>query len=629
MINDTQRCSSKRAITIGLCGFSFLLIAILAWQRWQSPRLDRVFDYDEFYSTEYHTWAGVDRNGEVVPLRRCEDIHRLPAPTLQQLGMGVYRSLGVWKNTNNHVFNNLLVNFAMIRGEPTERTIRIPAFAGALGFAVAFYVLLHFVLGWRYAAPWISLWAFAFPYVAQYGMEVRGYSWMLCLQVLFLIAACRSASRPTSILYGATQALLAIFSIMNIVSLSIHWILPVYMIFWLFPPVLDNSPFTVEHKKQWRRNLIIQLLAIGGVGFVFLMPRLPYVIRFSSQAGLSIDGLGSFLSYLRGYISYLFPGTTWVILGCLGLVGILIACRSKENRCWGIAFVAAIFFSLFHFWISKTVPYARTMSYQLPLLFVGAAYLIEQIGRRVKGVSAFPALAVALGLTSVVVWQSLNLRFDDGDLCKTFHEIASRIDARTPSQVYAVVTLEGYYMPKCLPGEWLTYLDEIGGENSVKKLVFVSQHSVGMNNLLQMQQGKKATNILQPLKNGGLTQCYKAKDCQAIYLNVRAKSFTAVQHYPDNVTSLVLWYPDPMRVGIIGTPVIDMLGKTSVPYIRRNRRFPAHLDFYTQLYAIEFVVASAKEWADVQKIVQTGLQRFGGHAICLVGENTNSPKKGQ
>jgi glycosyltransferase involved in cell wall biosynthesis len=608
---------------VGLCGCEFMLIAILAWQRWQSPCFDRIFDYDEFYSTEYHTWAGVDRNGETVSLRRCEDIRRLPAPTLQQLGMGVYRSLGVWKNTNNHIFNNLLVNFAMIRGNPTERTIRIPAFIGAIGFAAALYVLLQFMLGWRYAATWIPLWAFAFPYVAQYGMEVRGYSWMLCLQVLFLIVACRSACRPTSIFWGTTQALLAICCIMNIVSLSIHWILPVYLIFWLFPPELNNSPLTVEHKKQWRKNLIVQLLAIGAVGFVFLMPRLPYTIRFSSQAGLSISGLGSLVSHLHGYISYLFPGITWEILGCLGLVGVLTACRSKESRCWGLAFFAVIFLSLFHFWASKTVLYARTMSYQLPLLFVGAGYLIEWIGRRAKNISRYAALAGALGLTMVVVWQSLNLCFNDGDLRKAFQEIADRIDVHEPSQVYAVVTSEGYYMPKCLPRDWLTYLDDVASANAVKKLVFVSQHSDAMANLLEMQQGKKTTAILQPLKNDNTTWVYKAQDCQATCVNVHAEPFASVQHYPDAATSLVLWYPDPMRVGIIGTPVIDMLGEAGVPYIRRNRRFPAHLDFYTQLYAIEFTVASAEEWANIQQIVQAGLQRFGGHVICLVGENAS------
>jgi hypothetical protein len=52
---------------------------------------------------------------------------------------------------------------------------------------------------------------------------------------------------------------------------------------------------------------------------------------------------------------------------------------------------------------------------------------------------------------------------------------------------------------------------------------------------------------------------------------------------------LAVWYPDQLRVGLFGQPVMELPAKASLPYIRRNRRFAAGLDDYNQPYGLEFI----------------------------------------
>jgi hypothetical protein len=89
--------------------------------------------------------------------------------------------------------------------------------------------------------------------------------------------------------------------------------------------------------------------------------------------------------------------------------------------------------------------------------------------------------------------------------------------------------------------------------------------------------------------------------------------------------NLVVWYPDQLRVGLFGQPVVELPAKASLPYIRRNRRFAAGLDDYNQPYGLEFVANSAEEWNKIRAVVAAGLPRFGGRAVCRNAAKDHRP----
>src|SRR5437870_1780048 len=92
---------------------AFLALGALGWLRWRGPDIRRPLQYDELLTIEYYTWVGLAPSGERAPLRRAVDLQARFRPTLAQLGMGLYRSLGVWREPNNHVWQSVLVNLSL------------------------------------------------------------------------------------------------------------------------------------------------------------------------------------------------------------------------------------------------------------------------------------------------------------------------------------------------------------------------------------------------------------------------------------------------------------------------------------------------------------------------------------
>jgi hypothetical protein len=633
---------SERLIVAVLTAAALLLLGLIAWQRWNDPGAARPLENDEFHNLEYYTWAGLKPTGDQRPLRRLEDMRNLPAPSFGQLGMGIYRSVALWKTPNNHLVHTLLLDLAMLGGSPSERQIRLPAFCAAIIFAIALYALLQWGLGWRFAAPLAALGAFCLPYVYWYGNEARGYTVTLVLQVLFLAMARQAACRPTNLAWGVAQAITAILLFMNNVSMILYWLFPAYLAFWFFAPSSGASSGRLEQRHQWRRNLILQLVGIGAVGFLFLMDRLPYLLVSTQINGIEVSGTADFLAKCYGIVRYLFPGTGWAALGCLGLVGSAALCCSKENRWLGVLALGTILITVVHCWLMKKVVYPRACGYCLPMIVIGAAYLAELAWRGGNWPRRLVTLTISVVFTGVLVGESLACRCDEFDYPAAFAKLDSASGVPRQSVPYAVLPQADYILNKSLPARWLTARDGISSDSPIDRVLFLVPVKMPGDRVDQlvylapleapdkalMQRARSWEGMLESIVTGAPTEPRRVGSYQLVSVAVHSEPFSAARAFPGKTPNVVAWYPDPLRVGLFGQPVMDLLREGDVPYIRRNHRFPAHLDYYNQLVSLEFVARSAEEWNKIKGVVATGLQRFGGRAVCLNATGESGPDKG-
>ena len=635
------RSGPEKLVCAVLTAAALVLLGLIAWQRWNDPGAARPLENDEFHNLEYYTWAGLKPTGDRRPLRRLEDLRTLPAPSLGQLGMGIYRSVALWKTPNNHLVHTVLLDLALLGGSPSERQIRLPAFCAAIIFAIALYALLQWGLGWRFAAPLAALGAFCLPYVYWYGNEARGYTVTLVLQVLFLAMARQAACRPANLAWGVAQAITAILLFMNNVSMVLYWLFPAYLALWFFAPPSGASSGMLDQRRQWRRNLILQLMGIGAVGFLFLMDRLPYLLVSTQINGVETSGTADFLAKCYGIVRYLFPGGGWAVLGCLGLVGGAALCRSKERRWLGVLALGTILITFLHCWLMKRVVYPRACGYCLPMIVLGAAYLAELAWRGGNWPRRLVTVTISVVFTGVLVGESLACRCDYFDYPAAFAKLDSVRGAPQQSVPYAVLPQSDYILNKSLPARWLTARDGISSDSPIDRVLFLVPAKMPGDRVDQlvylvpleapdkalMQHARSWEGMLESIVATAPVAPRRVGSYELVSVAVHAEPFSAARAFPGNTPDVVAWYPDPLRVGIFGQPVMDLLREAGVPYIRRNHRFPAHLDYYNQLDSLEFVARSAEEWNKIKEVVATGLQRFEGRAVCLNATSAAGPDK--
>ncbi len=605
------------------------------------PGRHHPLENDEFHSLEYYTWAGLKPTGDQQPLRRLEDVRKLPRPSLAQLGMGVYRSVALWKTPNNHLVHTVLLNFALLGGSPSERQIRLPAFAATIVFALAVYLFVRGGLGWRFAAPLAALGAFCLPYVYWYGNEARGHSATLALQVLFLIMARQAARRPASLGWGVAQAITAVLLFMNNVSMVLYWLFPAYLVLWFCPPFSGASSHILEERRLWRRNLILQLLGISAVGFLFLMDRLPYLLVASQINGDEASSTADFLTQGWGIVRYLFPDVGWAALGCLGLAGSVALCRSQENRWLGMLALGTILVTVLHCCLTKKVIYARACGFVLPMLVIGAAYLAERAGAVATGrgasspwLSAWPLQGCWSGNRSLVAATTSTIPRPLPNSIPRSTRGMKRFSTRSCP---APTTSGTRFCPRnglrprtrsAATAAWIESSSWCRSRSTLTPRIGFTTWRLWRPPTRRCcsipEVGKECCNRWSPAQPWRRDAWGYIRSCRSPCMPCR---FPRPQRFPGKAPNLVVWYPDPLRVGIFGQPVMELLREADLPSIRRNHRFPAHLDYYNQLQSLEFVANSAQEWDKIKAVVARGMQRFGGRAVCL--NATNEPGRGQ
>jgi hypothetical protein len=541
-----------------------IIILAMALIRWNGADMSRPLQCDEQITLEYYTWAGLTPEGEPHQLRRAEDFHALPPVEPRQLGMGIYRSLGVWTEPNNHVVHSLLVNFAVASGKPDERTVRIPALLGAIAASLfAFWVCRrHF--GWRAAAPFAAVVVFSLPYMVQYSQEARGYSWMIAFIFLQLGLMYRLARQPDSIVWGAACAITAILTFMNVVSLALDWLFPLYLAFLIVPPTTPGTePLSSEKKRLWRRNLSIQLLAIGGVGLVFLIDRLPAVYSSMNQYGISFTGLTGFLHLLSLTLRYLFPGHVWELVAVLGLAGILIMLFVPSDRPLGVAVLFTLAVSLGHFWITRRFPYERACGYLVPFAVMGNCYLVEIALARIQSTGwrrglygGLSAATVALAVLSLK-WP---VAFDERMV--VIPELISEEEGLERAPSYAILPPGGDSLRSILPNTWIDPGDSLPDQGKVNLVCCLTDRE---GPCLLMEEGASERRMWRHLDHLPSHQTRSAHDCRLLWQRMSVTPLRPDTEVVSCLPCLIIWRPAPERLGLDGHTVREHVARFEIP----------------------------------------------------------------
>ena len=492
-------------------------------------------------------------------------------------------------------------------------------FFGALAFALILYVFLQRALNWYNAAPFVALLSFCNSYVVHYSQEARGYSWMLAFQVLLLAIAYRLSRQPLSIAWGAAMTLIAVLSFMNLINLALDWLIPVYLVLWIFPPVDNPSQYRISgRRRQWHRNLLVQLLCVGSIVLIFLVERLPYVYSSARQYGTPLRTQSEFLTQCSGIVHYLFPSTAWVLFAGLGTVGIGALTWSRRFRFLGFLSIVTILISVMHSLLTKKLPYARTCGYFLPLVLFGAAYLIERfILLRASILYRSFAFCLVAVLAGILIWQSLRQGPAPDAFAVDMRACRLANAEKEKSFVYAVLPPRvDYQMSKYLPMNWCTSEDNVFSDGSINRVAFLVKASNPLTMEVQFGCDEMLKTLTLPCLGHAATAA--VGPYRLVQWDVRTEPFASSRPYPGKSPILILWYPDTQRLGLSGEDVIKLLQSAQIPYLRRNHRFPTKLDFYSQLYALEFMANCETEWTKIVNTIKRGQSRFGGHALFLV-----------
>jgi hypothetical protein len=569
-----------------------LVLASAAYRARQSD-LVRPLNEDELITLRYYTWAGVHPDGEPRELRRREDIERLGRPGLRELALGAYCSFGRWAEPNNHIINSGLINLTLPLCHPYEAAVRIPAFVGAVLFALLAAALCYWVFPARAAVPLVAACAFWHPYLLRYSQEARGYSWMLALQLLLLACFVRLLRSPASLLWGFLTAAVAVLSFMNVLTMSLYWVFPAYFVILL---VAAWAWLRGTADRSLRISLIAQLAGVAVVGLVFLLDRLPFVVSSAQQYGLPSQGAGEYVARLRETTDYLFPSAGWKLFAAAGVAGLLLSYRHPWGRVLLATFGVSLVVSLAHVAVSHRFPYPRVCGYVLPPILIGFGCLVQRVCEvlAARWLAGLTWAGCSLATVALVVAGSWGVAQDSA-----FDELAaaaSRADA-PDGAVYTVFapgvsdSLELY-----LPPAWLASGDRLPAEEGSSVCII----------------GKADGPRWAPAHWPGASRALDTGRYQGVTLP--GKCAPLDERCEGASTALVIWYPAFRAVAVNRSPAIEYADACGVKYLAVDARYQAKMSVYSKLSEVIFVCESPAEVRRATERVRTAMRRFGGEA---------------
>lgn len=571
-----------------------VIIACLFGVRADHPKLNRPLDTDEILTLRYYTWAGLDPSATPHHLNHISEFRSLPAPTGLQLAAGLYCSLGRWPEPNNQLLNSALVGLVMALEGRSERALRLPALVGSLVFAGAMYVLCGPILGWRSAAPLVAVWAWFLPYVIQFGMTARGYSWMLALQVIQIILAYRLAHSRRPLVLGVLGASVAIVLILNVVSMSVDWVLPFYLALFLARP--GNPSAEQPDRSSWRRSVMAQFLAVVGMGAIFLMSHLAAVYSSAKQYGIPFHSLASFFEAAAQILGELFPTFLDQGLALAGLCGIVAMALARRHRFLVLLCALTFGISLLHYAASGRFPYARATAHIIPILLIGATYLadamIQVYEHRAGRVAMFGMLAA---FTAIFAWFPRPDSLNSLPL-ETRLELARESKISTGSKVYLPIresldSTVAFYAPE----EW----DQVNVVEPDQELTIVSLIRVGTSD--GSGPGFPMINLFSV---SGRTRPMSDEDVDA--------------------GSWIFWYPDFLRLGLDASEQRSFVKDSGCPHLTQTDRFLVKFDVFSNVRCFIFIPESRLEASRCREVVREAIRRFGGSAVVFV-PSTHEP----
>lgn len=581
---------------------------------------DRPFEWDELTTLRYFTWVGVEAEGEPRPLDRLEDIHAVGRPGARELAIGLYCSLGRWPEPGNHVVHSLVSNFTTGLLTPSEASLRWSALVGTAAFGWVLFWLFSVSLQWRVAAHGTLILALWCPFVWRYSATARGYTWLFALQILLLVLLLRLPRRLASIAATGMAVLVAVLCFVNHLTMAAYWVFPVYLAFWLLTPDERgrSGELTGRERFLFRRNLVMQMLAVGAVAFMFVIDRLPYI--FASAGGAAIDR-GSDVLNLSGIAdglgATLFPGAVWKVLAVVGLLGLVLAPRRSARRT--ILTVAAIgsAVAVVHLAVSGRTPPARALSWVIPVVLVGLTGLVDGLSLKLPSrqarVWASVAWVAVCGALAWVGFKGLPSRSALEDLVESIVE--QDLDG-DPGTLVLLDKRVGPVVPLYFPRGWKGV--EQPPQEGDSRLLTIVRDTGSYGRLLATRDQDHVVAPWEPLswpeaeelETGGVE--YRLVEIPGRVVRFQAEEGLA--------RALVFWYLPIESVAVRPQKVLEHLEDFSLRYMTVKVPFPAKLEVFFRLGCLVFPADSPGELAEIERAVATGLDRYGGEVRVFTPE---------
>lgn len=562
-----------RVSTLAVCCSVIFIFS----QRWNGQQIRAPLQWDEILSLENYTWLAFTADGDAKQNRRADDLLHQARPSKSQLAFGMYRAFSVWREPNDHIPHSLLLNVAMLLPPSDERISRLPTFLGAIVFVITITIVAR-SLGLVCAWPVVMLLATAIPYIDEYSQMARGYSWMLAFQMLQLICLHQSIKRPDSILLATLSIGCGALTWLNIISLSVDWLFPLYLALWFYPPLPQHAE--PSHRRAVRRNLFCQFAIISLLGLFFLFSHLPYIVLGQQAYGFSAP-LAELPKRVAEILGYLFPTTSMQIVGCIGAVGFCGFTINRKTRPFGIICIAVIGISLIHFILTKKVPYARTCGYVLPLVLLGFGWSVEGVLTRLHK----PAKAIG---HAVVVFMLISLSLAG---IKGKRSVDAAPETRLRDEIQQINTFEhpyvfvdhvdSYIVIRHLPPAMLTAQDDVDTFSAIDGLVLLGQKNT--------VHGTPAASWPQ----------VSVADWKASSQRASAKRLLATTQ-PIAYPVILHWKPNPEKMGLRNQRFYEALGDERGLLFKHYRPRFMKLEFSMGIYAAEFLITNQEDFIRVR-----------------------------
>jgi hypothetical protein len=585
---------SKR-IALRHAGVIAVLLA-LGGYRLQSPDLCRPFEVDELLTVRYDTWVSVQPSGEQRYLNHIEDYYALEPPEASQLGMGLLCSMTRWPEPNNHVLNSLLINASVALGRRDERWARVPAVLGAVIFAGALYFLCDSFLGWRTAAPLAALWAWFTPYVVHWSQTARGYSWMLALQVLLILLAYCATRTGRSVTLGVIVVALAVFSLMNVVSMAVDWLVPYFLALFFFrptPQAATEAP-TSRSDGAWRTYVLVQGLCVAGMGSIFFLDRFASLYSSAQQYGLRFHSTGEFFQLAYQIFDELFPGFWAKAFAVLGVIGVVALAAKRQFPFLAALIVLVLVVNVLHVALTRTFPYARAAGHWVPFTLIGMAYLAELIIRTYESnVSKVLMVGTFVVLTLPTIVSSEEKSLEDPGLSQCL-KLAEKVKVPPDCHCYLPIrTGTDYILSMYCPRDWRRV--DVVAPGMKLEVIFVDEEHPPVEALPGL--GRERFYHLM---------CYSGE----------TKSLGHGGDVPPN--AWVFWYPEFTRLGLNAKAQHAYVTDSGLLALPQHARYQVKFAISSHLQCYLFIPGREAEARDIAEVVREGLRRFGGRAVVFV-----------
>jgi hypothetical protein len=422
---------------------------------------------------------------------------------------------------------------------------------------------------------------------------------MLALQVLMILLAYRMARTARSVLLGALCTLAAVLSLMNVVSMAIDWLVPYYAALWLSRPELpgvDDSPPIAQ--ADWRRYVLVQALATAGMAFVFFISHLPSLYSSAQLYGAAFHSPGQFLRLAWDVFAELFPDFGPKALAAAGVVGLVALGVSRRHKFLTGLVVLLVTVNFLHYLLSRKLPYGRAAGHFIPVVLLGAAYLVEWTLRLFESALSKALIFGALALLSLgLAASSWDLSLENEELSE-YLALARRAKLAPGASCYVSVRTEtDYVFSHYRPAGW--------------KRVDVVYPGMEVVVLHFSRDPRRAGAVVGvPKVKGYSLECYSGE----------TRLLPGGGTVPPS--AWVIWYPDLTLLGIDASEQDAYVRDSGCWALHQFARYQIKFDVYSNRQCYIFTPGEDPECPGITVVVREGLRRFGGRAVVFVPSDT-------